>query len=108
LTEEELGSYNTLVHSTAKVHYSSVFFPQSVDSQVDALPANFQPGKDDVIEVVGDPTSPAASSPGDCSSPTSGTGAVDVLAAVPASGIKEAGGVPCGGAENPKGTATSP
>jgi hypothetical protein len=41
LTEEELGSYNTPVDSTAKVHPSLVFFPPSPDTQVDAIPDNF-------------------------------------------------------------------
>jgi hypothetical protein len=68
LTEEELGSYNTQVDSTAKVHPSSVFFPPSPDTQVDAIPDNFQQGKDDVVEIVGDPTSPAASCSDDGSS----------------------------------------
>jgi hypothetical protein len=33
LTEEKLGSYNTLVDSTARVHPSLVFFPLSPDTQ---------------------------------------------------------------------------
>jgi hypothetical protein len=105
LTEEELESYNTLVDSTAKVHPSSVLFTPSPESQVVAIPHNILQSKDDSVNIVRVPTSPATSSSGVCSSPASGTVAAKDLAALSAGGKDEAGDTLCGGAD-PEGTAT--
>jgi hypothetical protein len=58
-----------------------VFFPPSPETQVDVLLANFQQSRDDVVELVGDPTSPGGSfSAGGSSpaSPTTGTMAAEL------------------------------
>jgi hypothetical protein len=109
LTKEELGSYNTPVDSPAKIHPSSVLFPPSPETQVDVLPAIFQKSKDDVVEIVGDPTSPEGSTSAGGFSPASpaiGTMAAEVLAVASVGGVEDTGSVPCGGAEDPEGAAT--
>jgi hypothetical protein len=64
-TKEELGSYNALVDSPVIMHPSSVFFPPSLETQVDVFSANsFQQSRDDVVKLqrcVGDSTSPGDS-----------------------------------------------
>jgi hypothetical protein len=88
LTEEELGSYNALVDSPAKIHPSSVFFPPSPETHVDVLSANFQQSRDDVVELVGGPTSPGGSF------------------YTSSGGVEDLGNDPCGGVEVPEGAAT--
>jgi hypothetical protein len=70
LTHEELDVYNTLVHPTAQVPPSEVFFAPSPDPQV-AAPHNLLQG--------GNPSSPATSSADIGSSPGSGAAEAGVL-----------------------------
>jgi hypothetical protein len=77
LTHEELDSYNTLVHPTAQVLPSEVFFAPSPDPQV-AAPHNLLQG--------GIPSSPTTSSADICSSPVSGPAAAGVFPALSAGG----------------------